>query len=126
VADFRFFVWGNFYGLEAMVMGVAMVGRPVQGVNLPVMGPLACRACSLSIEGAKRRRLLILLAACADANEGRCCPSPALLLERVPALKGDKAKLFSVLKRLADDGFIRVLPRGGGYELLFLDAAGIE
>jgi hypothetical protein len=104
-------------------MGVVMVG---QG-RAPVMGERARRACALSIEGEKRRRLLILLAACADADGGECRPSVELLLERVPSIR-DKAKLFSIVKRLEADGFIRVLPRGGGYELSFLDAdaAGCE
>jgi len=78
------------------------------------------------VGGEKRRRLLVLLGAVADANGGRCCPSTELLLERVPSVR-DRAKLFSLLRRLGEDGFIRALPRGGGWELLFLDdAAGGE
>lgn len=91
-------------------------------VNLPVLGWRARAALALDVEGQKRKKLLVLLSACADGNGGVCCPSPGLLLERVPAIR-DKAKLFSILKRLEADGFIRVLPRGAGYELTFLDDA---
>jgi hypothetical protein len=97
------------------------VTTAVVGMNAPIMGVRARVACGLAVEGEKRRRVLVLLAAVADGNDGECRPSPDLLLERVPAIR-DKAKLFAILKRLEADGFIRALPRGGGYELRFLDA----
>ena len=102
------------------VMGASATTPKRPPTRPPVMGLRARVACRVEVEGEKRRRLLVLLAAVADGNDGVCRPSPALLLERVPAIR-DKAKLFAILKRLADDGLIRPLPRGGGYELLFVD-----
>jgi hypothetical protein len=97
-----------------------------RGVNPPVMGERARAACRVPVGGEKRRRLLVLLGAVADANEGRCCPSTELMLERLPAITS-AGKLYGILRRLADDGLVRALPRGGGWELLFLDdAAGGE
>jgi hypothetical protein len=87
--------------------------------NPPIMGERARAACALSVEGGKRRRLLVLLGAVADANDGVCCPPPALLIERIAGIE-DKGKLFAILKRLGDDGLIRAR-QGGGYELLFLN-----
>jgi hypothetical protein len=86
----------------------------------PVMGERARRACALAIEGEKHRRLLVLLAAVADANDGESRPSTALMLERIPAM-GDAKKLYGVARRLEQDGFIRQLPKGAGFELLFLE-----
>jgi hypothetical protein len=84
----------------------------------PVMGPLARRACSLEVEGAKRRRLLVLIAAYADAGVRN--PSPDGVLARIPAIP-NAAKLQGVRRRLVEDGFIRRLPRGAGFELLFIE-----
>jgi hypothetical protein len=83
------------------------------------MGPLARRACSLPIEGAKRRKLLVLLAAYADANDRVCAPSTAALLERIPAIR-DAKKLWGIARRLETDGLIRQLPKGRGFALTFV------
>jgi hypothetical protein len=93
-------------------------------VNPPVMGVRARRACALPVEGEKRRRLLVLLAAFADGNDGVCRPSTGELLGRIPAMR-DAKKLFGVARRLEEDGYIRLVRgrgSGGGWELLFLDA----
>jgi hypothetical protein len=110
---------GDFDGRGDGVSSTAVTERS-QGMREPVMGPLARRACSLSIEGEKRRRLVVLLAAFADANDGACAPSTEALLERIPAI-GNAGKLYGLVRRLADDGLVRQLPRGAGYELTFLD-----
>jgi hypothetical protein len=91
-------------------------------VNPPVMGPLARRACALPVEGEKRRRLVILLAAYADANGGRCAPSTGELLARLGSVR-DAKKLYGLVRRLDEDGLVRQFPRsrGHGFELLFLD-----
>ncbi len=90
----------------------------VEQARAPVMGERARAACALTPPGQKRRRLLVMLGACADANGGECKPSPALLIERVAGIE-TKVKLFSILKRLEEEGFIR-RRREGGYDLLFL------
>ncbi len=82
------------------------------------MGPLARAACALPIEGTKRRKLLVLLAAYADGNGGVCAPSTGELLARIPAIS-NTGKLYGLVCRLADDGLLRQLPRGQGFELLF-------
>jgi hypothetical protein len=82
----------------------------------------------MPIEGEKRRRLVILLAAFADGNDGVCAPSTEALLERIPAI-GNAGKLYGLVRRLADDGLVRQLPRGRGFELTFMadgDVAGGE
>ena len=83
----------------------------------PVMGPRARAAAGLTIEGEKRRKLLVLLAAYADGNDAVCRPPTSEMLARtgIPNAK----KLFGVLRRLEADGLIRALPKNGGYELLF-------
>jgi hypothetical protein len=98
-------------------MSATVVPAPM---GLPVMGERARVACGLAVEGTKRRKLLVLLAAYADANGGACAPSTEALLERIPAI-GNAGKLYGLVRRLADDGLVRQLPRGAGYELTFLD-----
>ena len=88
----------------------------------PIMGELARAACRLPVEGAKRRRVLILLAAVADANSGSCVltrATRAMLIERVPGI-GDRRKLGALLGRLERDGLIR-RPGGGVVELVCLE-----
>ena len=56
----------------------------------PIMGERARAACRLSVTGTKRRKLLILLAAVADANDGHCVltrATRAMLIERVPGIE---------------------------------------
>jgi hypothetical protein len=96
-------------------MGVAVVNPGV--VCPPVMGPLARAACGLPVEGVKRRKLLVLLCAYADANGGVCRPPTRELLARIAEIR-DAKKLFGVARRLEEDGYLRVLPKGGGFELL--------
>ena len=83
----------------------------------PIMGPLARGACALPIEGSKRRKLVVLIAAYADA--GVCHPSTHALLERIPEMKGSAKKLYGCVRRLQEDGLIRQLPKNSGFELLF-------
>jgi hypothetical protein len=59
----------------------------VEGVGVPVMGVRARAACVLPVEGVKRRKLLVLLAAYADGNGGVCNPPVDELLGRIPAIE---------------------------------------
>jgi hypothetical protein len=90
--------------------------------RVPVLGPLARRACALEVEGGKRRRLLVLIAAYADA--GVCDPTADELLARIPAIR-DAGKLQGCTRRLIEDGFIARLPRGAGYELFLEGESGV-
>ncbi len=75
----------------------------------PIMGDLAKAACRLPVEGVKRRKLLVLLAAVADANQGSCVLTRAtreMLIDRVAGIEDNK-KLGALLHRLEQDGMIR-------------------
>lgn len=87
----------------------------------PVMGERARVACGVEVGGAKRRRLLVLLAAYADAGGGVCNPPVDELLGRIPSI-GSAQKLFGLARRLEADGLIRQLPKRKGWEMVFLDA----
>jgi len=92
-------------------------GKPARP---PVLGERARAALALSLEGEKRRRVLTLLGAFADGNDGQCSPSTDLMLERIPSITS-AGKLWGVLRRLQEDGYLRQLPKGAGFELLYLD-----
>jgi DNA-binding MarR family transcriptional regulator len=74
--------------------------RPV-----PVAGPLFRQVAALKLEGVKRRKLLALIAAFADAGQDR--PTVAELAER---LKLDQRKVISLLDRLVQDGLLERSP----------------
>lgn len=83
----------------------------------PVMGPRARAAAGLAIEGTKRRKLIVLLGAFADGNDGVCRPPTSEMLGRTGI--ANAKKLFGVLRRLEEDGLLRQLPKNSGFELLF-------
>jgi DNA-binding MarR family transcriptional regulator len=74
----------------------------------PVLGPLAKRAMRTDVGGKKRLKLLVLIAAYADAGE----PSPAAqtLAERVGV---DIPTFDALLKRLQRDGHLKVARQKG-------------
>jgi hypothetical protein len=74
----------------------------------PVLGPQARRAMRLDTGGGKRLRLLVLLAAFADAGEPS--PSAKTLRERLGV---DIKTLDALLKRLECDRFLEVAWRSG-------------
>jgi hypothetical protein len=90
--------------------------------NAPAAGDRARCACRLVVEGEKRRRLLVLLAAYADGNGGVCAPSPADLIARVKGIDTER-RLRSLLRRLEADGYLRRRPEGD-IELLFAAREG--
>jgi DNA-binding PadR family transcriptional regulator len=74
----------------------------------PVLGPLAKQALQLKLEGRKRRKLLVLLAAYADADVQ---PSARMLRERMGDVSA--GQVDALLKALERDGLIRVGWRAG-------------
>lgn len=77
---------------------------------VPVLGSLAKAAMRLPIDGQKRRKLLILIAAYNDG--GTSLPPEAELLSRLSFLAGDPRKLRGLVQALERDGWLQVSRRG--------------
>src|SRR5687767_7016507 len=82
---------------------------PERKAPSPVAGPIFKRAAALPVEGAKRRKLLCLLAAYADAGE----TSPAMV-ELARRLELDPVVVDHLLDALVRDGLLKVEWAGKG------------
>lgn len=83
------------------------MGAPANPAQ-PVLGPAAKAAARLPIDGTKRRKVLVLIAAYADAGEKS--PSIRELAERA---RLDRLIVANVVDRLARDGLLEVDWRAG-------------